>query len=120
MGGAFKARHRVAAVRLHCSALRDDVVTALQNGQLILGLSKQNMMNPPSLRAWHQGLVLHLANAMAENERQQETWATTVQQTVSSHEHDELSFLPRLFGGLIIHVRNKQKPMVLFSEERCL
>jgi hypothetical protein len=37
---AFKAFHRVAAVRLECSALRDDVVTALQSGRLTLELSK--------------------------------------------------------------------------------
>ena len=118
--GAFKSHHRVVAVMLHCSALRDDVVTALQNGQLMLGPGKQDMANLPRLHAWHQGLVFHLANAMSGNEREQETWAAMVQETVANQEHDQLAFLPRLFGGLILHVHNKQKPMVLFSDERCV
>ena len=122
---AFKALHRVGTVRLDCSALRDDVVTALQNGRLMLGLSEPDMAEketskPGLLRAWQQGLVLHLVNTMSDNEREQERWAARVQEMVGSQEQDGLFFLPRLFGGLIIHVHNKQKPMVLFSAERCV
>lgn len=121
---AFKAFHRVAAVRLNCAALRDDVVEALQSGRLMLGLSQPDMAQKGTakaglLRAWRQGLVLHLT-AMSDNEREQEIWAAMVQEMVVSQERDELSFLPRLFGGMIIHTDNKQKPMVLFSDERCL
>ena len=64
---AFKVLHRMGTVRLDCSALRDDVVTALQNGRLMLGLSEPDMAEketskPGLLRAWQQGLVLHLVN----------------------------------------------------------
>lgn len=95
---SFKALHRVAAVRLECSALRDDVVTALQSGRLTLGLSKpamaqEDMAKPGLFRAWHQGLVLHLVNTMSDDEREQETWAAGVQAMVVSQKQDELSFL---------------------------
>ena len=119
------ALHRVAAVRVDCSALRDDVVTALQNGWLTLGrgkaaMAQEDMAKPGHLRVWRQGLVLHLMNTMADNEREQESWAAGVEEMVVSQKQDGLSFLPRLFGGLIIHVHNKEKPMVLFSDKRCL
>lgn len=120
---AFKALHHVAAVRLDCSALRDDVVTSVQIGRLMLGLSKpavpEDMAQPGLLRAWRQGRVLHLVNARLDDKQEQETWAMKVQEMVLSQKQDELSFLPRLFGGLIIHIPDKQKPMVLFSDKPC-
>lgn len=121
---AFKALHHVSGVTLECSALRDDVVTVLQSGRLMLGLTKpalvqDDMAKPGLFRAWRQDRVLHVANNMLENQRDLETWAAKVQETVVSQKDGELSFLPRLFGGLIIHVHNKQKPMVLFSDEPC-
>lgn len=121
----FKAVHRVAGVRFDCSALRDDVVTALQSGRLVLGLStptlpQENTVQPNLLRAWRQSRILHLENHMLESEQELETSAARVQEMVARQQQDGLSFLPRLFGGLIIHVHNKQKPMVLFSDEPCL
>jgi len=121
---AFRALHRVAGVRCDCSALRDDVVRALQSRRLMLEFSKptvpqENMVQSDLLRAWRQGRILHLVNNMLESEQELETWAAGVQEMVVSQRQDGLSFLPRLFGGLIIHVRNKQKPMVLFSDEQC-
>ena len=121
----FKAVHRVAGIRLDCSALRDDVVTGLQSGRLMLELStptvpREHTVQPDLLRAWRQGRVLHLENHMLESEQELETWAARVQEMVARQQQDGLSFLPRLFGGLIIHVHNQQKPMILFSHEPCL
>jgi hypothetical protein len=121
---AFKALHRVAGVRLECSALRDDVVAALESGRLMLGLSEsgivqQDMAQPGLFHAWREGRVLHLVNNMLEARQDFEAWAAKVQETVLSQKEDELSYFPRLFGGLIIHIHNKQKPMVLFSDEPC-
>lgn len=121
---AFKAFHRAAAVRLECSTLRDDVVTALQNGRLTLELGKsilpqEHTVQPKHLHAWRQGRILHLMNTMLEREQEWEIWAAGFQKIVVSEKYDKRSFIPRLFGGLIIHVHNKQKPMVLFSDEPC-
>lgn len=121
---AFKAFHRVAGVRLECSALRDDVVTDLQNGRLTLELGKpivprKHTAQPDHLHAWRQGRILHLMNTLLEREQEWEIWAAEIQEIVVSEKYDKRSFLPRLFGGLIIHVHHKQKPMVLFSDEPC-
>jgi hypothetical protein len=121
---AFKALHRVAAVRLECSALRDDVVTGLQNGRLTIELSKppvprEHTAQPAHLHAWRQGRILHLMNTLLEREQEWETWAAGIQEIVVNEKYDKRSFIPRLFGGLIIHVQNKQMPMVLFSNEPC-
>ena len=121
---AFKAFHRAAAVTLECSTLRDDVVTALQNGRLTLELGKsilpqEHTVQPEHLHAWRQGRILHLMNTLLEREQEWDTWAAGFQEIVVSEKYDRRSFIPRLFGGLIIHVHNKQKPMVLFSDEPC-
>jgi hypothetical protein len=121
---AFKAYHRAAAVRLECSTLRDDVVTALQNGRLTLELGKsilphEHTVQPKHLHSWRQGRILHLMSTMLEREQEWEIWAAGFQKIVVSEKYDKRSFIPRLFGGLIIHVHNKQKPMVLFSDEPC-
>jgi hypothetical protein len=106
---AFKALHRV---------------TALQNGRLTVELGKPILPQEPAtqpgyVRAWSQGRILHLANTLLENEQDWETWAAGIQDIVVNEKYDKRSFLPRLFGGLIIHVQNKQVPMVLFSNEPC-
>lgn len=120
---AFKLLHHVAAVRLDRSALRDDVVTSVQIGRLMLGVSKpavpEDMAQPGLFRAWRQGRVLHLVNARVDDKQEQETWAVKVQEMIVSQKQDELSFLSRLFGGLILHIHGKQMPMVLFSDEPC-
>ena len=121
----FKSVHRVAGVRCDCSALRDEVVTALQSGRLVLELStptvpQENTVQPNLLRVWRQGRILHLENNMLESEQELETSAARAQEMVVRQQQDGLPFLSRLFGGLIIHVHNKQKPMVLFSDEPCL
>jgi hypothetical protein len=96
----------------------------LQSGRLMLrpskpGHAKGEMAEPDMVRAWIEGRILHLGNNGFENQQKLETWAANVQQMIASQEEDSLSFLPRLFGGLIIHIHNKQKPMVLFSDEPC-
>lgn len=121
---AFKALHGRAKVKFECSALRDDVVTALQSGRLMLGVTEsgieqQDRIQPGLFRAWREGRVLHLVNNMVETQEDLEAWAAKVQETVINQKESELSFLPRLFGGLIIHLHKKQKPMVLFSDEPC-
>lgn len=122
---AFHALHRVRAARGDCSALRDDVVTALKTGQLALGTSRPNGGEGKSgqvgpVHAWHQGRLLHLTNATSGNHQESEAWVVTVRESVTEQQRHELSFLPRLFGGVILHVQNKQIPIVLFSDQPCV
>ena len=65
-------------------------------------MAEKETFKPGLLRAWQQGLVLHLVNTMSDNEREQERWAARVQEMVVSQDQDGLTFLPRLFGGLIL------------------
>ena len=44
---SFHALHRARAARVDCSALRDDVVTALKTGQLALGASRPFLARKP-------------------------------------------------------------------------
>jgi hypothetical protein len=83
------------------------------------GVHWQDMARPGLFHAWREGRVLHLVNNMVETEEDLETWTTQVQEAVVYQKESELSFLPRLFGGLIVHVHKRQKPMVLFSDEPC-
>lgn len=122
---AFHQLHRVRAVRLDCSGLRDDVVTGLQTGRLILGINKSNgaegkgpLLGP--IQPSHQGRLLHLVNRTSENHQELDVWAASVRENIAEQQHHELSFLPRLFGGVIIHVHNKQIPIVLFSDHPCV
>jgi hypothetical protein len=122
---AFHALHRARAVRLDCSALRDDVVTTLENGRLTLGISEPNGAQGNSaqvgpVKAWHQGRLLHLGNGTFENREESEAWAVSVRESVAERQGHELAFLPRLFGGLILHVHNKETPIVLFSRNPCI
>jgi hypothetical protein len=77
------------------------------------------MARPGLFRAWREGRTLHLMNNSAETQETLETWATKVEEAVVYPKESDLSFLPHLFGGLIIQVHKKQKPMVLFSDQAC-
>ncbi len=122
---AFRSLHHVRAVRLDCSALRDDVVTALETGRLTLGVSQPNGTQRKSaqsgpVQSWHQGRLLHMKNSASGTDQEQESWAVTIRATVAGQLGQELSFLPRLFGGLVLHVHNKQIPVVFFSDQPCV
>ena len=122
---AFQALHRVRAVRVDCSALRDDVVTTLESGRLPLGTIERNGAQGSSaqagpFKAWHQGRLLHLANETSENHQESEAWTVSVRERVAEQQGQELAFLPRLFGGVILHVPNKETPIVLFSRNPCI
>jgi hypothetical protein len=122
---AFKTHHSVRAVRVDCSALRDDVVAALEKGRLILGVSESNgapgnSLQAGQVKAWHQGRLLHVGNGTFENREESEAWAVKIREMLSERQERELAFLPRLFGGLIIHVHNKEAPVVLFSRNPCI
>ena len=121
---AFLARHHVRAIRLDCSALRDDVVTALTTGHLTLGISNQDGAEERTIRAgpiqaWYQGQLLHLTYNASNDHRQATEWVGSIQNGVAGQERRDLSFLPRLFGGLILHVQNKETPIVFFSDQPC-
>jgi hypothetical protein len=121
---AFHTRHHVRAVRLDCPALRQDVVATLADGRLILDVNKpsmdeQNSAPSGQVRAWHEGRVLHLDSAMPGSQREMDAWVARVRGIISEQQHDGLAFLPRLFGGVIIHIQKKQLPIVLFSDKPC-
>ena len=122
---AFHELHRVRAVRFDCSALRDDVVIALETGQLALGIHKPPATTGESaqrgpLQAWHEGRLLHVVNTMSGNRQDVDAWSVSARENVAERQHNEFSFLPRLFGGVILHVLNKQIPIVLFSRNPCV
>lgn len=122
---AFLAQHHVRAVRLDCPALRENVVTALTTGHLTLGISTQhgveerNVQTGP-IQAWYEGRLLHLTYTASDDQRQAEDWVVSIQTGVARQERRDLSFLPRLFGGLILHVQNKETPIVFFSDQPCI
>ena len=98
---------------------------ALETGRLALGIAKPNGgqgTDVPAgpVHAWHQGRLLHLTNAQSGNHRESEAWALTVRESVTGQQPHELSFLSRLFGGVILHAQNKQIPIVLFSDQPCV
>ncbi len=122
---AFRSLHHVRAVRVDCSALRDDIVTALETGKLTLEASQSNgthgkSAHPGPVQAWHQGRLLHMTNRASGTDQEQEAWAVTIRSTVAGQATQELSFLARLFGGLVLHVHNKQIPVVFFSDQPCV
>lgn len=121
---AFLARHHVRAIRLDCSALREDVVTALTTGHLALGINNQDGVEERTgragpIQARYEGRLLHLTYTASDDHRQAEEWVRSIQNGVAGQERRDLSFLPRLFGGLILHVQNKQTPLVFFSDQPC-
>lgn len=122
---AFTSSHHVRAVRLHCSDLRDDVVATLKTGRLTVEIVKPTGAKSDSaphgpLQAWHQGRLLHLSNAMAENRQELDAWAMRVRDSLADRTAKDLAFLPRLFGGVILHAENRQIPIVLFSDQPCV
>ena len=119
---AFIALHHVRAVRVNCSDLRDAVVTALKTERLKLGTSKPNGFTSESaprgsVQAWQQGRLLHLSTP--ENHQEFDSWAMRVRASLTDRTQHDLSFLPRLFGGVILHVQNREIPIVLFSDQPC-
>lgn len=121
---AFYSLHRIRAVWIDCTALRDEVVTALKSGRLTLGTEKPDSHPSETARgtieAWHQGRLLHLANRTLATDDEQQTWATNVRAAVSVQQRQDLDFLSRLFGGLVLHVSRKLIPIVLFSDHPCV
>jgi len=121
---AFYASHHTRAVRMDCATLRDEVVTALQTGRLTLETGRfdnpqRNDSGQGTIEAWHQGRLLHLQNRALATNDEQRAWAETVRAAVALHPRQELAFLSRLFGGVVLHVSHKEIPIVLFSDRPC-
>lgn len=121
----FYSMHRTRAVRIDCATLRDEVVTALETGRLALGPGRpeeaqHNGAGQGSIEAWHQGRLLHLTQRALKTDDEQQAWATTIRVTVAAQQGQDLAFLSRLFGGLVLHVAHKQIPIVLFSDHPCV
>ena len=122
---AFAESHRAVTVRLSCSQIRDDVVRGLNDGRLALSPAKEasgatTAEEGRQLRAWRQGMVLHVARKSSATLHDHEQWATRVNQALAQIEHEEVAVLPRLFGGVIVHSEKTQQPTVLFAKERCI
>lgn len=121
---AFKALHRARAVRFDCPALRQDVVEALETGRLTVGIGEMNGGtggNAPTgpVKAWQQGRLLHLMNGTSEHPQGPDAWAAQVRAAITDRQGRDLSFLPRLFGGVILHVHHKELAITLFSRNPC-
>ena len=121
---AFLSAHRTRAVRIDCAALRDEIVNALQTGRLTLETGRfdnpqRNDSGQGTIEAWHQGRLLHLQNRALATNDEQRAWAETVRAAVALHPRQELAFLSRLFGGVVLHVSHKEIPIVLFSDRPC-
>jgi hypothetical protein len=118
---AFTRLHHVRAVRVDCSDMRDAVVTALNRNQLKLKTSKSDGITSETVHgpshAWQQGRLLHLSPA--ESQQELDSWAKSVRESLTDATHNDLSFLSRLFGGVILHFHNKEIPIVLFSDKPC-
>jgi hypothetical protein len=121
---AFTSSHHARAVRPDCEDLRDDVVTALKTERVTLGGSNPNGLKPESgrrgpVQAWHQGRLLHVSKGTSENPQELDAWTMRVRERLTDRTNKDLSFLPRLFGGVVLHVHHKQIPIVLFSDHPC-
>lgn len=122
---AFYSLHRIRAVRIDCATLRNEVVTALETGRLTLGAGRpddtqHNGAGQGPIEAWQQGRLLHLTNRALGTDDEQQAWAAKVRATVAVQQGQDLAFLSRLFGGLVLHVSHKQIPIVLFSDHPCV
>lgn len=119
---AFTALHHVRAVRMNCSDLREAVVTALNTNRLMSGASKPNGItfeSAPSgpVQAWQQGRLLHLSTSAHHQEF--DSWAMRVRERLTDRIPHDLSFLTRLFGGVVLHAQKRTLPIVLFSDQPC-
>lgn len=121
---AFYSLHHTRAVRIDCAALRDEVVTVLKIGHLVLETNTpgdtQRERRPGTIEAWHQGRLLHLTNTALASKDEQQAWATSVRAVVTLQQQQDLAFLSRLFGAVVLHVSHRQIPIVLFSDRPCL
>lgn len=122
---AFYSAHHTRAVRIDCATLRDEVVAALVTGRLRFAAGatdnpQRSEGGPGAIEAWHQGRLLHLRNNAVVTNDEQQAWATTVRAAIAAQQGQDLAFLPRLFGGVVLHVSHKQIPIVLFSDRPCL
>ena len=121
----FTERQHARAIRIRCADLRDEVVTSLETGRLNVetihrdGANERNH-GPGSIKAWHQGRLLHLQNLTSEDIQVLNLWAQRVRAYVAEQQRDELAFLPRLFGGVVLHVHNRDIPIILFSSHPCI
>ncbi len=118
---AFTRLHHVRAVRVNCSDMREAVVTALNTNQLKLGISKANGITSETthgpIHARQQGRLLHLSPA--ENQQELASWARSVRESLTDRTDNDLSFLSRLFGGVILHIHHSEIPIVFFSDRPC-
>ena len=121
---AFYSLHHTRTVRIDCAALRDEVVTVLKTGHLMLESSTpvdvQRERRTGTIEAWHQGRLLHLTNTALASSDEQQAWATSVRAAVTLQQQLDLAPLSRLFGAVVLHVSHRQIPIVLFSDRPCL
>lgn len=121
---AFYSSRRARAVRIDCAALRDEVVTAVTTGSLVLETrpddAQQSGSGQGTIEAWHQGRLLHLTNNALRTDIEQQAWAARVRAAVTTQRAHDLAFLSRLFGGVVLHVSHRQIPIVLFSDHPCV
>ena len=121
---AFTSSHHARTVRLHCDDLRDEVVAALKTERLRLGISQptssrsDQVLSAP-VDAWHQGRLLHISMPAPRNRQEVDEWGSKVRESIARRTDKELSFLPHLFGGVVLHVQKRQIPIVLFSDRPC-
>ena len=118
---AFRRLHHVRAVRVNCADMREAVVTALNTNQMKLGISTANGITSETAhgpgQAWQQGRLLHLSPS--EIQQELDSWARSVRENLTDRTHNDLSFLSRLFGGVILHIHRREIPIVLFSDKPC-
>ena len=89
--------HHTRTVRIDCAALRDEVVTVLKTGHLVLESSTpgdvQRERRTGTIEAWHQGRLLHLTNTALASRDEQQAWATSVRAVVTLQQQQDLAFL---------------------------
>jgi hypothetical protein len=121
----FKQLYRVAGADFDCSAIRRDLVRAIQDGRVLFvdleaTQNQHGAAGPGQLRAWQEGMDLHVAVDPPSTSQPKENCVRTLQEIFAHPEQNGLSFLPRLFGGAIIHIDKKEKPTVFSSHDRCI
>ncbi len=83
-----------------------------QMNEAVFRFRDSGSAQPDPVQAWHQGRLPHMTNRASGTDQEQEAWAVTIRATVAGQATQELSFLARLFGGLVLHVHNKPLPVV--------